>query len=105
MPGAILSGVQTGGLSVVSGHTTITFTIAGLLALVLPRRWGARVRAGGPERGHPGVPGAHNPLDVVGGAAVGLAIAALLDLVLDVARDRGGSQPGQAAATGEDRAA
>ena len=33
--------------------------------------------------------GAHNPLDVVGGAAVGLAIAAVLDLVFDVARDRG----------------
>jgi membrane-associated phospholipid phosphatase len=49
--------------------------------------------------------GAHNPLDVLGGAAVGLAIAAVLDLVLDVARDRGGSRPGQAAATGEDRAA
>jgi len=29
----------------------------------------------------------------------------VLDLVLDVARDRGGSRPGQAAATGDDRAA
>jgi membrane-associated phospholipid phosphatase len=33
----------------------------------------------------------HNPLDVVGGAAVGLAIAAALDLLLDVARDCGRS--------------
>jgi undecaprenyl-diphosphatase len=33
--------------------------------------------------------GAHNPLDVVGGAAIGLAIAAVLDMILDVARDRG----------------
>jgi undecaprenyl-diphosphatase len=33
--------------------------------------------------------GAHNPLDVVGGAATGLAIAAVLDIVLDVTRDRG----------------
>jgi len=48
--------------------------------------------------------GAHNPLDVVGGAAVGLAIAAALDLLLDVARDRGGSRPGRTAPTGEDRA-
>jgi membrane-associated phospholipid phosphatase len=75
-----------------------------LLALVLPRRWAvvafvlatlnavARVYLG-----------AHNPLDVVGGAAVGLAIAAALDLVLDVARDRGGSRPGQPAPTREDR--
>jgi undecaprenyl-diphosphatase len=65
------------GLSFVSGHAIITFAIAGLLALVLPRRWAvvafvlatlnavARVYLG-----------AHNPLDVVGGAAIGLAIVA-----------------------------
>ena len=106
VPDAVLRGVHPAGLSFVSGHAIITFAIAGLLALVLPRRWAvvafvlatlnavARVYLG-----------AHNPLDVVGGAAVGLAIAAVLDLVLDVARDRGGSRPGQAAATGEDRAA
>jgi undecaprenyl-diphosphatase len=91
VPDAILRGVPHGGLSFVSGHAIITFAIAGLLALVLPRRWGivafvlatcnavARVYLG-----------AHNPLDVVGGAAIGLAIAAVLDMVLDVARDRGG---------------
>jgi hypothetical protein len=33
-----------------------------------------------------------NPLDVVGGAAVGPAIAAVLDLLLDVARYCGGSR-------------
>ena len=87
---AILRGVHPAGLSFVSGHAIITFAIAGLLGLVLPRRWAivafvlatcnavARVYLG-----------AHNPLDVVGGAAVGLAIAAALDLLLDVARDRG----------------
>ena len=106
VPDAILRGVHPAGLSFVSGHAIITFAIAGLLVLVLPRRWGivafvlaslnavARVYLG-----------AHNPLDVLGGAAVGLAVAAVLDLVLDVARDRGGNRPGQAAATGEDRAA
>jgi membrane-associated phospholipid phosphatase len=102
VPDAILRGVHPAGLSFVSGHAIITFAIAGLLALVLPRRWGvvafvlatlnavARVYLG-----------AHNPLDVGGGAAVGLAIAAALDLVLEVARDRGGSRRGQPAPTGE----
>jgi membrane-associated phospholipid phosphatase len=102
VPDAILRGVHPAGLSFVSGHAIITFAIAGLLALALPRRWGvvafvlaalnavARVYLG-----------AHNPLDVIGGAAVGLAIAAALDLVLDVARDRGGSRRGQPAPSGQ----
>jgi membrane-associated phospholipid phosphatase len=106
VPDAILHGVPSAGLSFTSGHAIITFAIAGLLALVLPRRWAivafvlaslnavARVYLG-----------AHNPLDVVGGAAIGLAIAATLDLVLDVARDRGGSRRGRTAPTGEDQAA
>jgi undecaprenyl-diphosphatase len=106
VPDAILRGVPHGGLSFVSGHAIITFAIAGLLVLVLPRRWGivafvlatlnavARVYLG-----------AHNPLDVVGGAAVGLAIAAVLDMVLDVAGDRGGRRGGLAAPAREDRAA
>jgi undecaprenyl-diphosphatase len=105
VPDAVLRGVRPAGLSFVSGHAIITFAIAGLLALVLPRRWAvvafvlatlnavARVYLG-----------AHNPLDVVGGAAVGLAIAATLDLVLDVARDRGGSRPEWTTPTREDRA-
>jgi membrane-associated phospholipid phosphatase len=106
VPDAILRGVHPGGLSFVSGHAIITFAIAGLLALVLPRRWAV---VGFVLAGLNAVArvylGAHNPLDVVGGAAVGLAIAAVLDLVLDVARDRGGSLAGRTAPTGEDRAA
>jgi len=104
VPDAILHGVPSAGLSFTSGHAIITFAIAGLLVLVLPRRWGivafvlatlnavARVYLG-----------AHNPLDVVGGAAIGLAIAAVLDLALDVARDRGGRRA-QDTPAGEDRA-
>jgi membrane-associated phospholipid phosphatase len=106
VPDAILRGVHPAGLSFVSGHAIITFAIAGLLALVLPRRWGivafvlatcnaiARVYLG-----------AHNPLDVVGGAAVGLAIAAVLDLLLNVARDRAGNPPGRISSAREDRTA
>jgi membrane-associated phospholipid phosphatase len=93
VPDAILRGVHPGGLSFTSGHAIITFAIAGLLVLVLPRRWGvvavllaslnavARVYLG-----------AHNPLDVVGGAAIGLALAAVLDLVFDVAHGRRGTR-------------
>ena len=105
VPDAILRGVPSAGLSFTSGHAIITFAIAGLLVLVLPRRWGivafvlatcnavARVYLG-----------AHNPLDVVGGAAIGLAIAATLDLVLDVAGARGSSWRGQPASAQEDQA-
>jgi undecaprenyl-diphosphatase len=92
VPDAILRGVHPGGLSFTSGHAIITFAIAGLLLLVLPRRWGvvAFVLAGLNAVARVYL-GAHNPLDVVGGAAIGLAIAATLDLVLDVARKRPGS--------------
>jgi membrane-associated phospholipid phosphatase len=103
---AILRGVHPAGLSFVSGHAIITFAIAGLLGLVLPRRWAVVAFVLATLNGVARVYlGAHNPLDVVGGAAIGLAIAATLDLVLDVARDRGGSWRGRTAPTGEDQAA
>jgi len=98
VPDAILRGVPHNGLSFVSGHAIITFAVAGLLALVLPRRWAivAFVLAAANAVARVYL-GAHNPLDVVGGAAVGLAIAAVLDMVLDVARDRGGRRRGRVA--------
>jgi membrane-associated phospholipid phosphatase len=106
VPDAILHGVPSAGLSFVSGHAIITYAIAGLLVLVLPRRWGIAVFVLATLNAVARVYlGAHNPLDVVGGAAIGLAIAAVLDLALDVARDRGGGRRGQPAAAGEDRAA
>ena len=97
VPDAILHGVPHGGLSFTSGHAIITFAIAGLLVLVLPRRWGVVVLVLAACNGLARVYlGAHNPLDVVGGAAIGLAIAAVLDLILDVARDRGAARLGRA---------
>ena len=106
VPDAILRGVPSAGPSFTSGHAIITFAIAGLLGLVLPRRWAVVAFVLATLNGVARVYlGAHNPLDVVGGAAIGLAIAATLDLVLDVARDRGGSRRGRTAPTGEDQAA
>jgi undecaprenyl-diphosphatase len=78
------------GLSFVSGHAIIAWGIATVLWPVLPRRWRwvpvgvaalnavARVYLG-----------AHNPLDVVGGGAIGVAIGALLVLAFDPARPSG----------------
>jgi membrane-associated phospholipid phosphatase len=104
VPDAILRGVHPAGLSFVSGHAIITFAIAGLLGLVLPRRWAVVVFVLATLNAVARVYlGAHNPLDVVGGAAVGLAIAASLDLALDMARDRGGGWRGQAASAGEEK--
>ena len=105
VPDAILRGVHSAGLSFVSGHAIITFAIAGLLALVLPRRWAVVVFVLASLNAVARVYlGAHNPLDVVGGAAIGLAIAAALDLVLDVARDRTSSRSERTAPRREDRA-
>ena len=77
--------VPISGLSFVSGHAVISFGVATLLCPYLTRRWQivayglavlnmiARVYLG-----------AHNPLDVVGGAAAGVAIASFLNLIAGV---------------------
>lgn len=81
--------VPLDGLSFVSGHAIIAWGAAALLWTVLPGRWRwvpvgiatlnaiARVYLG-----------AHNPLDVVGGGAIGVAVAALLIIAADVIRRR-----------------
>jgi undecaprenyl-diphosphatase len=86
VPDAILRHVPSAGDSFPSGHAIIAFGMVALLAPYLRRRWQlllvvalavlnslARVYLG-----------AHNPLDVVGGAFAGIAIGALLSFALGV---------------------
>jgi membrane-associated phospholipid phosphatase len=81
--------VSTSGLSFVSGHAVITAAVAGLLTPILPGRWKLLpwvvVALNGMARIYVG---AHNPLDVVGGVGLGLAIAGVLNAALLLARGR-----------------
>lgn len=84
------------GLSFVSGHAIIAWGIATLLWPYLPGRWKwvpvgvavlnsiARVYLG-----------AHNPLDVVGGGAIGVIIGLLLGMAVGVPDRRTDPQPAQ----------
>lgn len=86
-PDAIMRGVPVRGLAFVSGHAILLTGLAGVVSPYLPRRWKAlpwavvalvciaRVYLG-----------AHNPLDVIGGAALGLTIAGAWNLILGVPR-------------------
>jgi len=86
-PHFILRGVPAHGQSFTSGHAFVAFVIAGLLMFVLPKRWAIVALVGAALVCIARVYlGAHNPLDVVGGAALGMATAALLDIALDVGR-------------------
>jgi glycosyltransferase 2 family protein len=81
-PGALLADVHlrehAGGLGYVSGHAAVAFALAAVLGPSLPRRWqpvaGAVATVIGVARVYAG---AHLPLDVIGGAGLGLLLGTL----------------------------
>ena len=83
VPDALVRDVNTAPLGFPSGHAVFAFALAGLAAPYLGRRARATVWALALMNAAARVYlGAHNPLDVVAGAAVGIAIAAGLHLIL-----------------------
>jgi undecaprenyl-diphosphatase len=76
------------GPSFPSGHVIIAFGIAWLVAPYLPRRWRWVVSAIAALVAISRVYlGAHNPLDVLAGSAAGLALGALLNLLVGIPRE------------------
>jgi glycosyltransferase 2 family protein len=87
--------VSISGESFVSGHAVLAAALAGVVTPYLPGRWKvvpwvlvALVMLGRVYVG------AHVPLDVVCGAALGLAIAACINLLIGVPADAPESEPG-----------
>ena len=83
--GAVIRDVNTSPLGFPSGHAIFAFALAGLLAPYLGRRGTIVVYSLAVLNSLARVYlGAHNPLDVVAGGALGIAIAAGLNLVVGV---------------------
>jgi undecaprenyl-diphosphatase len=82
--GAILRGdVPVDGYSFPSGHVILVAALAAVLTPLLPRRWATLPWAlvGLVAFGRVYV-GAHNPLDVTAGFAIGLSVGSVLDVIL-----------------------
>ncbi len=82
---AILRDAAASGLSFPSGHAIFAFTLAGLLAPYLGRAGKIVVYMAAILNGVARIYlGAHNPLDIVGGAGLGVALAGGLNLFVGV---------------------
>lgn len=78
LDGVVVRGGEEGGLGFPSGHAAVAFCLVELVGLELPPGlrplvWTVAVMVGGARV----YVGAHLPLDVVGGAALGIAVGAM----------------------------
>ena len=88
LPDAVIREVNSSPLGFPSGHAIFAFILAGLLAPYLSRRATVIVYSLAAMNSLARVYlGAHLPLDVVAGAALGIAIAAGLNLMVGTPRD------------------
>ena len=82
-PDAILRHVPGAGPSFPSGHAIVAFALAGIVAPYLTRGWRIAAYVAALAVAFSRIYlGAHNPLDVVAGAAAGLLLASVLNLLL-----------------------
>ncbi|MGH2774885.1 MAG: phosphatase PAP2 family protein, partial [Actinomycetota bacterium] len=80
----ILHQAPAGGAGYVSGHATIAFALATVLHPYLPRGWRVVAWSLAGVVGFARVyVGAHLPLDIVGGAALGCAVGLVILLIVE----------------------